>query len=56
MRALPPARLADDEWERIASMLSLLPALSGRLSDHELVTVQESEDLAQVQGNAGDKA
>ncbi len=33
VRALPPARLADDEWERIASMLSLLPALSGRLSD-----------------------
>ena len=33
VRALPPVRYTDDEWERIASMLSLMPELSGRLSD-----------------------
>lgn len=37
-------------------LLKLGRLLTGRLSSHELVTVQESEDRAKVQGDAGDKA
>jgi len=32
MRGLPPVRYSDGEWERIASMLSLLPELAARLA------------------------
>lgn len=37
-------------------LLKLGRLLTGRLSESELVTVQESEDLAQLKGDAGDKA
>ena len=37
-------------------LLKLVRLLTGRLSDDELVTVQESEDLAQLKADAGDKA
>ncbi|MBK7331900.1 MAG: UvrD-helicase domain-containing protein [Betaproteobacteria bacterium] len=32
VRGLPPVRYPDDEWHRIASMLSLLPELAARLA------------------------
>jgi superfamily I DNA/RNA helicase len=32
VRSLPPVRYPDDEWHRIASMLSLLPELAARLA------------------------
>jgi TRAP-type transport system small permease protein len=37
-------------------LLKLVRLLSGRLRDDELVTVQESEDLAQVMADAKDKS
>lgn len=37
-------------------LLKLARLLAGRLSDRELVTVQESEDLAQLKDASGDKA
>ena len=37
-------------------LLKLGRLLAGRLSDDELVTVQESEDLAQIKADAGEKA
>ena len=37
-------------------VLKLGRLLAGRLGDDELVTVQESEDLAQIKADAGDKA
>jgi TRAP-type C4-dicarboxylate transport system permease small subunit len=37
-------------------LLKLARLLAGRLSDSELVTVQESEDLAQLKDASGDKA
>ena len=37
-------------------LLKLVRLLTGRLSDDELVTVQESEDLAQLKADAGEKA